>query len=205
MERGKPVRVLIHLESHLIRFMLLETLAKAKNLYPLLPHQDPEHEAPDIILTDPFSLAPQDDPLVARFKEAKLVLLDYGLNRTALLKFLAHYRISGILSPKMNPELLEKAMTVISAGQIWISNEYILDIMEVMNNPPGKTPLLSLTPREKETVKLLAEGLLNKQIAKRLNVSEQTVKSHLYRIYKKFGVGNRTQLLSLLLNGKLQT
>jgi len=50
----------------------------------------------------------------------------------------------------------------------------------------------SLTEREKEVLDLVAEGMLNREIAKKLFLSEKTVKNHLNTIFKKIGVTNRT-------------
>jgi len=55
----------------------------------------------------------------------------------------------------------------------------------------------SLTSREREIVLTLAEGLANKEISRRLNLSEGTVKVHLHNIYGKLGVKNRTALVVL--------
>lgn len=55
-----------------------------------------------------------------------------------------------------------------------------------------------LTPREKEILWLLGEGLSNKAIANRLAVSDGTVKSHLGKAFRKLGVRNRLQALRLV-------
>jgi two-component system nitrate/nitrite response regulator NarL len=55
----------------------------------------------------------------------------------------------------------------------------------------------SLTGREREIVLALAEGLSNKDVGRRLNLSEGTVKVHLHNIYQKLGVKNRTALAVL--------
>ena len=55
----------------------------------------------------------------------------------------------------------------------------------------------SLTSREKEIVFALAEGLSNKDVGRRLGLSEGTVKVHLHNIYSKLGVKNRTALAVL--------
>ena len=55
----------------------------------------------------------------------------------------------------------------------------------------------SLTSREREVVLALAEGLSNKDVGRRLNLSEGTVKVHLHNIYTKLGVKNRTALAVL--------
>jgi DNA-binding NarL/FixJ family response regulator len=50
-----------------------------------------------------------------------------------------------------------------------------------------------MTTREREVLELLGSGLANKAIARRLEISEATVKAHLTRIYKQIGVADRTQ------------
>ena len=55
----------------------------------------------------------------------------------------------------------------------------------------------SLTSREREVVLALAKGLSNKDVGRRLNLSEGTVKVHLHNIYGKLGVKNRTALAVL--------
>jgi DNA-binding NarL/FixJ family response regulator len=51
-----------------------------------------------------------------------------------------------------------------------------------------------LTTRERQIVRVMAEGLTNKEIAQRLRLAEGTVKVHLHRIYQKLGIANRTAL-----------
>ena len=51
-----------------------------------------------------------------------------------------------------------------------------------------------LTTRERQIVRVMAEGLTNKEIAQRLKLAEGTVKVHLHRIYRKLGIANRTAL-----------
>jgi two-component system, NarL family, nitrate/nitrite response regulator NarL len=61
---------------------------------------------------------------------------------------------------------------------------------QVPNNGP-------LTTRERQVIVVLAEGLTNKEIARRLKLAEGTVKVHLHRIYQKLQVANRTALAIL--------
>jgi DNA-binding CsgD family transcriptional regulator len=55
----------------------------------------------------------------------------------------------------------------------------------------------SLTPAEREVVRLVVDGLTNPQIAARLFVSRATVKTHLSHVYAKLGVANRTELAAV--------
>ena len=54
---------------------------------------------------------------------------------------------------------------------------------------PGR----ELSPREEEVLRLLATGLANKQIARRLGITERTVKAHLTSVFQQLGVTDRTQ------------
>ena len=77
-------------------------------------------------------------------------------------------------------------------------------VREVMVQAPaefvrdqGKLESLSITPRELEILELIAEGLSNKEIAARVFVSENTVKTHSSRVFEKLGAKRRTQAVQL--------
>ena len=61
----------------------------------------------------------------------------------------------------------------------------------------AKVAELGLTPRELETLQLIAEGLSTKEMAERLFVSENTVKTHCSRVFDKLGVNRRTQAVQV--------
>lgn len=61
----------------------------------------------------------------------------------------------------------------------------------------GKVDALGLTPRELEILELIAEGLSNREIAERVHVSENTVKTHSSRVFDKLGARRRTQAVQL--------
>lgn len=61
----------------------------------------------------------------------------------------------------------------------------------------AKADELAMTPREIEVLGLMAEGLSNKEMAERLFVSENTVKTHCSRVFDKLGAGRRTQAVQL--------
>ncbi len=68
--------------------------------------------------------------------------------------------------------------------------------------PPEKNTI-HLTPREQEIVKLVAQGLPNKCIAKQLGISQWTVAAHLRRIFQKMGVSSRVAIVARLLEENL--
>jgi DNA-binding NarL/FixJ family response regulator len=63
----------------------------------------------------------------------------------------------------------------------------------ILNARSEPDPFVSLSQREREVLELLVEGLPNKLMARRLEISEKTIKSHLTRIFREIGVTDRTQ------------
>lgn len=61
----------------------------------------------------------------------------------------------------------------------------------------GKLESLGITPRELEILELIASGLSNREIAERVNVSENTVKTHSRRVFDKLGARRRTQAVQM--------
>lgn len=89
---------------------------------------------------------------------------------------------------------LKKAIFSIVEGENYIQPSLIPSLNSKMiekNRDEGK--IESLTKRELEVLKLLAVGMYNKEVAEKLNISERTVKNHVYNIFKKIEVTDRTQ------------
>jgi DNA-binding NarL/FixJ family response regulator len=96
--------------------------------------------------------------------------------------------------------VLRKCVRRVFEGQLWISNtemEYVLDALALgrplrVVNPAG---LNLLSKREEDVMRLVAEGLGNRDIAEQLSLSEHTVKNYLFRIFDKLGISNRVELV----------
>ncbi|MCI0689356.1 MAG: response regulator transcription factor [Sporichthyaceae bacterium] len=105
---------------------------------------------------------------------------------------------SGFLLKDVAAESLFDAVRVIAAGEALlaptVTRRLISEFARLRPNPPARPDLLGeLTPRETEVLRLVAEGLSNTEIAQRLVVSEETVKTHVSRILTKLGLRDRTQ------------
>jgi DNA-binding NarL/FixJ family response regulator len=94
-----------------------------------------------------------------------------------------------------------KAIRAVKAGQIWASRDALsrlarrfIEAPLPQRQPP--TPTSALTDREKEIVGSLVHGMTNKEIGKRLGISDKTVKTHLKNIFGKLGIHRRLKLLS---------
>lgn len=99
--------------------------------------------------------------------------------------------------------------TMVSALQLVLSGERFIPAMLLDKNSEsgaeagdGSDLIGRLTPRERDILRLLREGLANKVIANRLEVSEVTVKSHLGNVFRKLGVQNRLQAMRLLIDSE---
>jgi DNA-binding NarL/FixJ family response regulator len=101
--------------------------------------------------------------------------------------------VIGIL-PYMTDSLqFNKAVNSIVSGELWFDRKKLKGIISTMNTTMSEN-MPSFTRRETEILKLICKGLRNKEIMQRMNISEQAVKSHLNRLYKKTGVSDRLQL-----------
>ncbi|MFB6565158.1 MULTISPECIES: response regulator [unclassified Streptomyces] len=98
---------------------------------------------------------------------------------------------SGYLLKDAPPEELAAAVRTAAAGQSALAPAVALRLMDRM-----RTPAEALTKRELEVLQLVADGLSNQQISKKLFLSQATVKSHLVHVYAKLGVDSRTSAVA---------
>jgi DNA-binding NarL/FixJ family response regulator len=99
--------------------------------------------------------------------------------------------VVGVLPPSADSDLLKKALKAVSSGEIWLDRETLMKLLASMRNVNKD---VSLGKREREIAFHICQGYRNKEIAQKLKISEQTVKSHCTRLYKKLRVTDRLQL-----------
>jgi DNA-binding NarL/FixJ family response regulator len=109
---------------------------------------------------------------------------------------------SGFLTKEIEPAELRHAVRVVAAGDALLSPSVTRRVMEQFaHRPAGPSDtdgrLSVLTAREREVVLLIATGLSNEQIARRLFISPLTAKTHVTRAITKLGVRDRVQLVIL--------
>ncbi|MBA8819898.1 DNA-binding response regulator [Ochrobactrum sp. P6BS-III] len=105
---------------------------------------------------------------------------------------------SGFISKSASMETIGEAVRTVLAGDIWTPEGIDLDHPKDPEIEGLIARLRTLTPQQTRVLTMLAEGLLNKQIAYELSVSEATVKAHVSAVLQKLGVDSRTQAVILL-------
>jgi DNA-binding NarL/FixJ family response regulator len=157
---------------------------------------------PDVVLMD--IRMPRLDGVEATRRLAGhkvLILTTFGLDEYIVDTLRAG--ASGFLLKDAPPEELVKAVRVVAAGDALLSpavTRRLLDrVVPRLGRPERESPeaLSELTDREREVLRLLAQGLSNREIADRLVVGEATVKTHVSHVLMKLGLRDRVQAVVL--------
>ena len=103
--------------------------------------------------------------------------------------------VAGFIPKSTNKHIMLRAIRRISAGEKWTPKSHsLLQEEDRLSSPPQNT--MHLTQKEITTLKYLVLGMVNRDIAEKMNVTESTTKSHVSSIIKKLGVINRTQVFT---------
>jgi NarL family two-component system response regulator LiaR len=151
---------------------------------------------PDVVLMD--LLMPVMDGIAAtaairrELPETEVLALTSALDDASVVGAVRAGAI-GYLLKNSDAEDVIRAIKAAAAGQVHLSPEAATRLMRgvsPMETPPGAEPL---TEREVDVLRLLAQGLANKEIARSLQIGEKTVKTHVSNILMKMNVQSRTQ------------
>jgi DNA-binding NarL/FixJ family response regulator len=96
----------------------------------------------------------------------------------------------GVVFKRFAVKSLMDAIHAVAAGEVWLPTSLQARLTASLREPVGEV----LTAREREVVRLVALGLRNAEVARRLFVSELTVKSHLNNVFQKLGLRDRVEL-----------
>jgi DNA-binding NarL/FixJ family response regulator len=127
-----------------------------------------------------------------------IVLLDENEPKTVVGAFRAGAK--GVFSRTQSDiRLLAKCIRRVMEGQVWVDSRQMLYLLDALtgngngtSDSQGAPP--KLTRREESVVRLVVQGMVNREIAEKLRLSEHTVKNYLFRIFDKLGVSNRVEL-----------
>lgn len=100
---------------------------------------------------------------------------------------------SGFIPKRFGVDALRDALVKVMAGDVWVPPDTDLSAPADPDVTKLRDRLVTLTPQQVRVLMMLSQGLLNKQIAYELGVSEATIKAHVSAILQKLGVESRTQ------------
>ena len=194
-EESKRISVLIVTQSAEIRARLRADLAAAPHLE-LREESAGSAAAPDVVILDPepFADSSSPGPPYAPATARTLILTDRLSEEWA--GELLSSRAAGAIARSARPTEIIAAIESVAAGLI-VFSPGLLAGTEPQRVPARKPPSGELhdplTPREVDVLRMLSDGLSNKEVARRLHISEHTVKYHLSSVFGKLGVSSRTE------------
>lgn len=99
----------------------------------------------------------------------------------------------GYIIKDVTPAELIRAVKIVAGGDTYVDPRVAGGLLRRRSLSNGRPDLNELSVRETEVIRLIAEGLSNKEISSRLNLSEKTIKNHVSRIFSKLNIYARTQ------------
>ena len=193
------IRILIAEDHGVVRAGLEELFANADDIEVVAAAADGEHAVsltdehqPDVALLD-LSMPDVDGieatrRIVESDPDARVVILTAFADRERILGALDAGAL-GYLLKDAAPEELLAAVRAAARGEAPLAPRAARTVLAAR----AEDRSAGLSDREREVLALVAEGLPNKRIALRLEISEKTVKSHLTRVFDRIGVSDRTQ------------
>lgn len=176
------------------------TVLEAASLYEVV-YQAERHADTDLVLLD-LSMPGMEGidsvrDLLNRFPDIPVVILSATDSRP-LVEALLEIGVAGFIPKSSSSQVMFSALRLVLSGSVYIPPQLLGSAAEIA----GDGVLSQLTDRQREVLRLLAGGKTNKQISRELELSEGTVKVHLYAVYRVLGVANRTEaaLLARRLN-----
>jgi two-component system nitrate/nitrite response regulator NarL len=154
---------------------------------------------PDVALVDMNMPHPNGlqvlEAVIAQKLSTRVVFLAASPNDREIAAAVAG-GVFGMMRKESAPETLINCLQAVAAGRRWLPAELVDGALERTRELRARFASVdgALTPREREVMLLVADGLSNKDVGQRLSVSEGTVKAHLHSIYQKVDVQNRTAL-----------
>ena len=208
-EKSNKVRVLIVDDHTLFRESVTRLLRAEHDLD--VRHCGSVHEGisiiggwpADVVLLD-FDLGNEKgSSFLAKARVAgfqgKTLLLTAGVNELEAADLIRR-GISGIVLKHSSPADLSESIHQALAGKVWFEQKYLTKVLEKATpSESGSSGPRTFTERERQVLSFVFEGLSNKEIAGRLQVSESSVKASLQQLFEKTGVRTRSQLVRVAL------
>jgi DNA-binding NarL/FixJ family response regulator len=141
----------------------------------------------------------------SKYPEIRLVLLIDRSDREVVVQAFRAGAMGVFDRSESHFERLCKCIICVHQGQIWANTQQLKFVLDAVAQAPSPwvadaDGVSLLTKREEDLVRLVADGLGNREIARRLNLSEHTIKNYMFRIFDKLGISNRVELVLYAVN-----
>jgi DNA-binding NarL/FixJ family response regulator len=205
----KTTGVFLLAENRLLREALIRLLSKKRELrvlgasaYSAEVHREILDVQPHILLLDSNGLSPSQAALRADLlgtnRSLRIVMVDMDPDESTFLKAVRAGAVGYVLKDASASDVAS-AICAVAGGEAVCPRSLSITLFRTIAQQATSavclTADLGLSRRELQLVDLLRERLTNKEIASRLNLSEQTVKNHVHHILRKAGVPNRRSIV----------
>jgi two-component system nitrate/nitrite response regulator NarL len=129
----------------------------------------------------------------------RLVFFTASVENRELRKFAAAGAYA-VVSKDVDPQILVQILRQVADGQKLLQLPSSGKATAQQQRAITEKALIALTERERQIMRLVSEGLSNKQIGRRLNITDGTIKVHLHHIFQKLDIRNRTTLAALAIS-----
>jgi two-component system, NarL family, response regulator LiaR len=151
---------------------------------------------PDVLLLDLYMPVRDGHAVLAALHDAPhrpaIVVLTSATDDKHLVRAMHAGATSYVLKTAPADDVIA-AVRDAAAGTARLSPELLTQLTHALRRPPPADPLKPLSPRERDVLGLIASGHSNRQIARELEIGEQTVKTHVHSIFTKLGLQDRVQ------------
>jgi DNA-binding NarL/FixJ family response regulator len=164
---------------------------------------------PDILLLD-FSMhnaaGSQLLDCLRQQSPVRIILLMTGVTRCVDVVDLLRLGARGIVSKDLSELHLFKSIRSVFKGDVWLTRQELADAVKALASVSSRLsvgPPVQLTTRQREVLALVASGGTNKEVARRLSISEETVKHHITKILDTTGMSTRVELVVFAIERRL--
>lgn len=203
---GGQIRLAIATQPALLRDVLSRLLSREPDLEVVGQGHDEDGivrvlkgVAPDLLLLDYEALGPNSESIIARLRRmapGTRILVMATRSADENVERVLRAGAAGLVGKQLDFAALLQALRAVAAGEMWANRraqaltlQHLTDFSAGAAEPEGQ-----LTRREQQIVDEVTRGLRNKEIARQLNISEKTVKSHLNNIFQKLRLEGRFAL-----------
>jgi DNA-binding NarL/FixJ family response regulator len=164
--------------------------------------QEPPEDTPSLVVlcANGEDVASEVRNLQALVPEAPVLVLGLQEVQLPLARAALQAGARGFIHAQMPPQQIVRALEVALEGKVVLPRELLKALVEEERSSTEN--LSRLSPKQREILGMVAEGLSNAQIARRAFLSKSTIKQHLRAAYKVLGVKNRTQAAAVFRRGE---